>query len=116
MNIGTYLYTWFRGKFVGKDEIGNRYFCNSNDFNSMNAKRWVLYSGEIEASNIPSHWHAWLHKSIDVPPINYKHRYGWQKNHQSNMTGSSKAYHPISRKLSKSESNPNIKEYETWKP
>ena len=69
MNLGTYLYTWLCGYLVGEDEFGNKYFSNLKDFNDIKAKRWVMYSGEIEASTIPPLWHAWLHRSIDVPPI-----------------------------------------------
>ena len=75
-----------------------------------------MYSGKIEASKIPPHWHAWLHKSIDVPPIHYKHKYDWQKDHLPNMTGTSKAYYPNSQPLSKLKNKPVAKEYETWKP
>ena len=112
MNFGTIIYTWLYGKLVGKDQFNNKYFCNSKDFSDLKSKRWVIFSGEIEASNIPPHWHAWLHKSIDVPPINYIHKYNWQKDHQPNFTGTKKAYDP------KSQSNEGItnKDYETWTP
>ena len=45
--FGTRLKTIFFGKFVGKDEFGNKYY------QSKNGKRWVIYSGEIDASKIP---------------------------------------------------------------
>ena len=85
-------------------------------FRSESVKRWVMYNGEIEASKIPPHWHAWLHKSIDVPPIKYSHEYNWQKDHKPNLTGTDKAYYPNSHPLSKSKNDLNKKEYETWKP
>ena len=116
MNFGTIFYTWFCGNLVSTDQYNNRYYCNSKDFNDVNSKRWVIFKGEIEASKIPPHWHAWLHKSIDVPPINYKHKYYWQKDHQSNMTGTSEAYYPDSHPLSKSQKKLTKAEYETWKP
>ena len=84
MSFGTKLYTWLYGKLVGSDEIGNKYYVNSDNHEDLNAKRWVIFNGEIEASKIPPHWHAWLHKSIDKPPINYKHKYLWQKKGGSN--------------------------------
>ena len=84
---------------------------------SRDAKRWVIFKGEIEASRIPPHWHAWLHKMTDDPPINYKHTYNWQKKHQSNKTGTSEAYYPSSHPLSKSSKNYKPKpDYESWKP
>jgi len=116
MNLGTKIYTWISGKFVGDDEFGNKYYCSSKNFEDFKAKRWVIYNGEIEASKIPPHWHAWLHKSIDAPPIHYKHQYEWQKNHKSNMTGTPKAYHPKSNAQSKTKNSSIKKEYETWNP
>ena len=117
MSFGTILYTWLCGNFVGKDEYGNKYYCNSKNFESYLAKRWVLYYKEVEASKVPAHWHAWLHKTINEPPINYKHKYKWQKNHQSNLTGTTDAYFPPSHPLSKSYDIEKDKtNYEKWKP
>ena len=53
--IGTRLYTIFFGKFIGKDEFGNRYY------QSKKGKRWVIYYGEIDASKIPVEWYSWIH-------------------------------------------------------
>jgi len=116
MSLGTSLYTWLYGKLVGIDEFDNKYYCNSGNFQDISAKRWVIFKGEIEATKIPPHWHAWLHKSIEVPPIDYSHKYDWQKNHQPNLTGTSEAYYPNSHPFPKSKVNSNKKEYETWKP
>ena len=117
MNLGTLLYTWFKGIYVGKDNDGNKYYSKSKNFKSKDAKRWVVFKNEIEASSIPPHWHAWLHKMTDDPPINYKHDYSWQKNHISNQTGTSNAYFPSSHPLSKSSNKYKPKaDYETWKP
>tara|TARA_B100001250_G_C19236825_1_gene544745 strand:+ start:108 stop:458 length:351 start_codon:yes stop_codon:yes gene_type:complete len=116
MSIGTKIYTWIYGNYVGSDELENKYYCNSKDFNNINYKRWVIFKGEIEASKIPPHWHAWLHKSIDKPPINYTHEYDWQKNHQPNYTGTSKAYYPISHPLSNSSKKTDDSDYEKWQP
>ena len=69
MSLGTKIYTWFKGNLVGSDDLGNKYYCSSKDYKDFKAKRWVIFNGEIEASNIPPHWHAWLHTSIDNPPL-----------------------------------------------
>ena len=53
--LGTFLYTLFFGKFVGKDNSGNKYYQNSK------GKRWVIYNGEINASKIESDWYQWMH-------------------------------------------------------
>ena len=115
MSLGTIIYTWFYGNLVGKDEFGNKYYSNLKDFSDRNARRWVIFNGIIEATKIPPHWHAWLHKSIDSPPINYKHKYVWQKDHEPNFTGTIDAYHPKKHSMS---SKPNLdkKEYERWNP
>tara|TARA_B100000700_G_C14491720_1_gene599940 strand:- start:94 stop:447 length:354 start_codon:yes stop_codon:yes gene_type:complete len=117
MSISNTLYTWFFGKYIGKDEIGNKYYANSLNFSEKSTKRWVMFKGEVEASNIPPHWHAWLHKSIDKPPLNYKHKYSWQKEHKPNMTGTKEAYYPSSHPLSKNYNPDEIKaDYESWSP
>ena len=117
MNLGTILYTWFYGKYVGSDNFKNRYYCNKKNFNDLEAKRWVIFYKEIEATNVPPHWHAWLHKSIDEPPINYSHKYSWQKDHKPNMTGTKDAHFPPSNPLSKDYKPDQIKtDYETWSP
>ena len=117
MTIGTKLYTWFYGKMVGTDQIGNKYYTNNINYNELNAKRWVIFNGEIEASKIPPHWHAWLHKSVDLPPLNYKHKYPWQKNHEQNKTGTAEAYYPDSHPLSKFYNKDAVEnEYESWTP
>ena len=48
MSIGTTIYTWLYGKIVGTDEIGNKYYTNSENHNDLKAKRWVIFNGEIE--------------------------------------------------------------------
>ena len=117
MSLGTKIYTLIYGNFVGEDDFGNKYFCNSKKYNDLNSKRWVIFNGDIEASKIPSHWHAWLHKSIDSPPLDYTHKYDWQKNHEPNFTGTKNAYFPNSHPLSKSyDPKKNEKDYESWTP
>ena len=117
MSIGTKLYTWMYGKLVGTDEVGNKYYTNSENHKDLNAKRWVMFNGEIEASKIPPHWHAWLHKSIDEPPLNYSHKYPWQKDHKPNMTGTKDAHFPSSNPLSKDYKPDHVKaDYESWSP
>ena len=115
MNLGTKIYTWLYGKFVGDDELGNKYYCNSKKFEDATSKRWVIFKGEIEASKIPPHWHAWLHKTVNIPPINYSHKYSWQKEIKPNLTGTSKSYFPNSQTNSKNNKKIDA-EYEKWQP
>ena len=60
--IGTFLKTFFTGKFVGKDELGNKYYKNKRD------ERWVIYSNSIEPTKINSDWFLWIHHTIDKVP------------------------------------------------
>ncbi len=102
--IGTKLYTLVFGKFVGKDEQGNKYY------ESKSGKRWVTYNGEIDASKIPNEWYSWMHFTNNK--IEKKHdikKYSWQKKHQPNLTGTKKSYHP------KTDKNANKKKYTSWK-
>ncbi len=117
MNIGTLIYTWLTGQYVGKDKDGNKYYSNKRNYKLKKSKRWVIFNGEVEASRIPPHWHAWLHKMTDEPPLNYEHSYIWQKDNTGNLTGTSEAYYPSSHPLSKSDKNLKPKpDYESWKP
>tara|TARA_E500000178_G_scaffold131623_1_gene131571 strand:- start:2540 stop:2911 length:372 start_codon:yes stop_codon:yes gene_type:complete len=102
--FGTFLKTLFFGKFVGRDEFGNKYYSSKNN------ERWVIYSGNIEATKITSDWFLWMHHTIDKIPINNEKKYLWQKKHKENQTGSKDSYKPI--KINKKN---NLKKYETWK-
>ena len=53
--LGTRIYTFIYGKFVGDDKYGNKYY------QSKSGKRWVIYKGEIEATKIPNEWYSWIH-------------------------------------------------------
>ena len=117
MSLGTILYTWLYGHFVDEDDQQNKYYCNSKDFDDLEKKRWVIFKDEIESTKVPPQWHAWLHKSIDKPPLNYTHKYSWQKNHEQNKTGTDQAYFPDSHPLSKTFNKEAIKsEYDSWSP
>ena len=106
--IGTYIYTVFLGKLVGKDEFGNKYFKNKK------GKRWVIYKEEVEATRIPPEWFSWIHFLTNNIPINNKKKYDWQKSHIPNLTGTEKSYKP--KGSLGSENIDNDKKYETWKP
>ena len=102
--FGTFLKTLFFGKFVGKDEFGNKYYRNKED------QRWVIYSKNIEATNITTDWFLWIHHTINEIPSSSSKKYIWQKKHSQNLSGSSKAYKP--NKILKEQK---FKNYETWK-
>ena len=102
--LGTFLKTLFFGKFVGKDEEGNKYYKSKKD------ERWVIYSNNVEASKIPSDWYLWIHHTIDNIPKKDEKKFSWQKKHTENMTGTSKSYRPNSLLNPKKS-----KKYDTWK-
>ncbi len=60
---GTLLTTMFSGTPVGADGFGNRYYQTKDG-----ARRWVIYSGTVEASRVPPDWHGWLHHTFENPP------------------------------------------------
>ena len=102
--LGTFLKTLFFGKFVGTDEYGNKYYKSKKD------ERWVIYSNEIDATKIPVEWYSWIHFTPNK--IEKKHelkKYNWQKPHQSNLTGTDKAYYPNKNK------DATEKKYKSWK-
>ena len=105
--IGTLIYTLFKGKFVGIDQFGNKYYSNSS------GKRWVIYSDVVESSKIPPDWHQWIHFMKNNKPTENTNKFEWQKQHKENLTGTKEAYKPEGS-LS-AESKKNMKKYETWK-
>jgi len=85
--LNTQFFTWRKGVKVGEDDQGNIYYKTHDD-----AKRWVIFNGEIEASRISPDWHGWLHKTWDEPPTEKPlDRQSWGKPHQENLTGTAMA-------------------------
>tara|TARA_B100001996_G_C18587557_1_gene564765 strand:- start:676 stop:1047 length:372 start_codon:yes stop_codon:yes gene_type:complete len=106
--VGTFIYTLFYGKLVGKDQFGNKYYSDSKD-----KKRWVIYKNTIESSKIPPEWHLWIHYLTKNKPLENRKKYNWQKEYEENLTGTLKAYKPEGSLHS--DSKKNTKKYETWK-
>ena len=102
--LGTFIKTLFFGKYVGKDELGNKYYKNIQD------ERWVIYFKNIEATKITSDWFMWIHHTIDKIPNENEKKYIWQKSHLENKTGCKDSYKPT--KIKKKN---DFKKYETWK-
>ena len=102
--LGTRIQIFFFGKLAGKDHLGNKYY------QSKSGKRWVTYSGEIEASKIPNEWYSWMHFiNNNIENTHQIKKYEWQKEHLSNQTGSENSYHP------KQNNNAVKKKYNSWK-
>ena len=102
--LGTKLKTFFFGKLVGVDSLGNKYYQSKKD------KRWVIYNDEIDASKIPNEWFSWMHYTKNkIENIHILKKYDWQKQHLPNQTGTENAYHP------KKNNDQIKKKYTTWK-
>ena len=103
--FGTFLKTLFFGKYVGKDELGNKYYKSKKN------ERWVIYTKNIEATKITADWYLWMHHTTDnTPKEKDSKKYFWQKRHLENQSGSENSYKPI--KIKKNEIK---KKYQTWK-
>ena len=102
--FGTRINTLLFGKLVGKDNFGNKYYQDNK------GRRWVIYSGEIEATKIPQEWFSWIHHTNNkIENAHELKKYDWQKEHEPNHTGTNKAYNPNKNK------NATKKKYSTWK-
>lgn len=115
---GTRLYTWRKGKHVGTDEFGNRYYIQRSGVGPMGVpRRWVVYPNLSEASQVPPDWHGWLHYTVDALPTegNYQPR-PWQQPHQMNMTGTAAAYRPQGSIIGAHNRAKTSGDYKAWKP
>ena len=116
--LNTRFYTWRKGNYVGQDEMGNRYYkAKSAVPDSIPERRWVIYKGYSEASQVGPGWHGWLHHRTDVAPPqeNYVPR-DWQKPHEENLTGSAGAYHPPGSIAVGGKPVKAAADYQAWKP
>ena len=116
--FGTRFYTWRKGERVGQDDLGNIYYRAKSALpDSIPERRWVIYAGYSEASQIPPGWHGWMHHRVDTPPSQeeYKAR-EWQLPHQENLTGSAGAYHPPGSIALGGKPRTINSDYQAWKP
>ena len=102
--FGTFLKTLFYGKYVGKNKYLKKYYKSKKN------ERWVIYSKNIEATQITSDWYLWIHHTVDKIPDSKDVKYSWQKNHLENQTGTNNSFKPV-----KIRKNDLKKKYETWK-
>ena len=123
MTIGTRLFTWWKGEYVGSDEFGNRYYrerpgrqLRPGGGRASRERRWVLYRGEPEASKVPPEWHAWLHHTVGELPDPARRKYAWEKPHLPNLTGTPRAYRPPGSVLKGGHRAPATGDYEPWQP
>lgn len=98
-NVQILLHTLLRGKCVGTDVFGNKYYKGKPRRGSKQERRWTIYSGETEASQIPPEWHGWMHHQTNTLPEKVNaYRKDWIKPHIPNLTGTNYAYLPPAMK------------------
>ena len=104
VTLGTAIKTIISGKYIGQDTFGNKYYENKK------GDRWVIYKEEVDASKIPVEWYSWMHFTPNKIEKNHElEKFNWQKPHQSNLTGTEKAYYPNKNK------DVTSKKYKSWK-
>ena len=112
----TRVMTIFNGQFVGEDTSGNRYYQERRKPKTGRRRRWVVYSGEDEASCVEAAWHGWLHYTVQEPPKEDGGGYDWQKEHVPNLTGTAEAYLPPGHTLAGGKRDRATGDYEPWTP
>lgn len=116
---GTRFTIWKQGRYVGKDDLGNRYYEQRKGVGPFGKpRRWVIYTDLAEASKVPPEWHGWLHHTVEAPPTeeDYTAR-PWQKPHRMNMTGTPEAYRPAGSILNPDGQRPPASgDYSAWRP
>lgn len=116
MTLGTRLFTWLRGREVGVDHLGNRYFTERKTRAGDRQRRWVMYNGEVEATRVPPEWHARLHHTVDTLPAAGRPQPARLKEHIPNRTGTEDAYRPPGHVLQGGRRARATGDYEPWRP
>lgn len=114
--IGTAWFSLRKGKAVGEDIFGNKYYQTKNLAKDGN-QRWVIYSGANDASRVPPEWHGWLHKSYDdIPESHLPQPRIWEKEPTGNLTGTASAYRPAGALEAGGVRAAATGDYEPWNP
>jgi NADH:ubiquinone oxidoreductase subunit len=115
MNLGTWLFTLIKGRRIGVDADGNVYYAERRGRPGRRLRRWVMYSGAVEASRVPPEWHAWLHYTTDEP-LPERSRRPWEKPHLPNATGTPAGYRPPGHDYRGGRRDRATGDYEAWTP
>jgi len=115
MSVGTLLFTWWRGKLVGTDQDGNRYYIERKARPGLRQRRWVLFKGKVEATRIAPEWHAWLHYTVGAP-IPVPADKPWVKPQAENATGTPGAYLPAGHDRRGGVRAAATGDYQAWQP
>lgn len=116
----TFFLTLFvKGRHIGTDAFGNKYYVGKARSGYSYDRRWVVYAnGEPEASQVPPEYHGWLHHQTDQFPSADKasFRQVWQKPFTPNLTGTTLAYRPDGHPMNGGKRQRVGGDYEAWKP
>ena len=116
-SIQVRFFTWRKGKLVGTDAQGNRYYADGKKTRHGRERRWVIYAGEPEASKVPPEWHGWLHFTYNTPmAADSAYHQPWVKPHHANLTGTNAATFPAGHALGGGHRAKAVGDYEAWKP
>jgi NADH:ubiquinone oxidoreductase subunit len=111
--IGTALWSARKGRKVGEDQFGNRYY----ETKRPPRRRWVIYAGSNDASKVPAEWHGWLHQTIEDPPRDsLPPPRQWEKPYVPNLTGTVAAYRPAGALERGAHRARASGDYEAWSP
>jgi len=110
------LLTRFRGKLVGEDEMGNKYFEDRKPNSELwRPRRWVKFAKKnYDASQIPAAWFGWLHYMHS--PLNERSAHNWEKPHQENKSGTPDRYLPKHHSSNPAASSEKLRVYQPWSP
>lgn len=120
--IGTSLWSALNGEKVGTDLAGNVYYRakkrvpHGQPF-AGSERRWVIYAGANDASNVPPEWHGWLHGNLDdVPESRLPPPRIWEADYSPNATGTPAAYRPQGALERGGQRARASGDYEAWSP
>ncbi len=117
--FGTLFTIAKRGRFVGADEFGQRYYeaKTIRDGDAGRRRRWVIYKGYAEPSKVPAEWHGWLHHTFDLPPtVEPLKVRAFETQHLPNLTGTRFAWRPRGSLVRGGHRPAATGDYEAWKP
>jgi NADH:ubiquinone oxidoreductase subunit len=120
--IGTSLWSSLNGEHVGTDFAGNKYYrakkrVPAGQPFAGSERRWVIYSGSNDASNVPAEWHGWLHGSLEgVPESHLPPARIWEADYSPNATGTDAAYRPQGAIERGGKRAAATGDYEAWNP
>jgi NADH:ubiquinone oxidoreductase subunit len=116
--IGTSLWSSRFGEHVGTDSFGNKYYRSAKLKTTQGyERRWIIYAGPNDASNVPAEWFGWLHHNSEgLPESNLPPPRIWETDYTPNATGTGQAYRPQGALERGGKRARATGDYEAWSP